>query len=101
MKRLLLMVMLVSNFPLLIVGLGSLLLIVFIILIIKSRQKKTTAKEETSYSQVNDKPDDDCLDQHKNGSYIAMSPWRGEVLRLLRGGGCYCGGVATGRAALQ
>ncbi|KAG5834634.1 hypothetical protein ANANG_G00263520 [Anguilla anguilla] len=78
MKRLLLMVMLVSNFPLLIVGLGSLLLIVFIILIIKSRQKKTTAKEETSYSQVNDKPDDDCLDQHKNGSYIAMSPVEGE-----------------------
>ncbi|KAJ8286655.1 hypothetical protein GJAV_G00041630 [Gymnothorax javanicus] len=77
MKTLLLVTMLVSNFPLLIVGLGAILLIVFISLIVWSRKKKTTAKEETNYKPVRGKPDEDILD--KNGSYIGMSPVEGET----------------------
>ncbi|KAJ8261387.1 hypothetical protein COCON_G00171100 [Conger conger] len=78
MRTMLLMVMLVSNFPLLIVGLGTILLIIFIILIVRSRQKKTTAVEDTDYKQVSDKPDEDLSDPQKNGSFIAMSPMEGE-----------------------
>lgn len=77
MRTLLLVSMLVSNFPLLIIGLGTILLIVFIGLIVWSRKKKTTAKEETNYKPVRGKPDEDILD--KNGSYIGMSPVEGET----------------------
>ncbi|XP_036385481.1 lysosome membrane protein 2-like [Megalops cyprinoides] len=80
MRTLLLMVMLVSNLPLLIVGMGVILLIVLIVLIYKSRQKKTTAKEDTAYTQVSDKAEelaDDPSNQYKNGSYIVMTPVEG------------------------
>ncbi|KAJ8262697.1 hypothetical protein COCON_G00151540 [Conger conger] len=94
MRTLLLIVTLVSNLPLLIVGMGALLLIVLVILVCRSRQKKnevkridfteafhsftTTAKEDTAYTQVSDKaedhPDNHGGQQMRNGSYIAMSP---------------------------
>ncbi|CAB1321692.1 unnamed protein product [Coregonus sp. 'balchen'] len=79
MRTLLLIVTLVSNFPLLIVGMGAILLIVFVILVCRSRQKKT-AKDETAYTQVSDKPEVEPSDNNhtnqpmRNGSYIAMSP---------------------------
>ncbi|KAJ8402135.1 hypothetical protein AAFF_G00373700 [Aldrovandia affinis] len=78
MRTLLLTVMLVSNFPLLIVGLGVLLLIVVIVLIYKDRQKKTTAKEDTDYTPVNHKQEEDNSNPQKSGPYIAMSPVEGE-----------------------
>lgn len=40
MRTLLLIVTLVSNFPLLIVGMGAILLIVLVVLVCRSRQKK-------------------------------------------------------------
>ncbi|XP_017267884.1 lysosome membrane protein 2a isoform X2 [Kryptolebias marmoratus] len=77
MRQLLLIVTLVSNFPLLIVGLGIILLLVLVILFCRNRQKKT-AKDDTAYTQVSDKPDDSAEkpanQPTKNGSYIAMSP---------------------------
>ncbi|KAG9354110.1 hypothetical protein JZ751_012234 [Albula glossodonta] len=78
MNKLLLMVMLVSNFPLLLIGLGAILLIALIILIYKAQQKKSTAKEDTDYTQVKDKPEEEYSVDHKNGSYIAMSQVEGE-----------------------
>ncbi|KAJ8285210.1 hypothetical protein GJAV_G00023570 [Gymnothorax javanicus] len=98
MSTLLLVVTLVSNFPLLILGLGIILLIVLVILLCRSRQKKnevkridfteafhsfaTTAKEDTAYTQVSGKGDDHLENrsgqQMKNGSYIAMSPVEAE-----------------------
>lgn len=93
MRTLLLIVNLVSNFPLLIVGLGIILLLVLVVLFCRNRQKKnevkridfteafhsfTTAKDDTAYTQVSDKPDDSsekpANQPMKNGSYIAMSP---------------------------
>ncbi|XP_011614298.2 lysosome membrane protein 2a isoform X1 [Takifugu rubripes] len=93
MRTLLLIVTLVSNFPLLIVGMGIILLLVLVVLFCRNRQKKsevkridfteafhslTTTKDETAYTQVSDKPDDpsqSATSQPKrNGSYIAMSP---------------------------
>uniref|UniRef100_A0A3Q2ST58 Scavenger receptor class B, member 2a n=1 Tax=Fundulus heteroclitus TaxID=8078 RepID=A0A3Q2ST58_FUNHE len=93
MRTLLLIVTLVSNFPLLIVGLGIILLLVLVVLFCRNRQKKnevkridfteafhsfTTAKDDTAYTQVSDKPDDSsdkpASQPTKNGSYIAMSP---------------------------
>ncbi|XP_014026997.1 lysosome membrane protein 2a [Salmo salar] len=95
MRTLLLIVTLVSNFPLLIVGMGAILLIVLVVLVCRSRQKKnevkridfteafhsfTTAKDETAYTQVSDKPEVEPSENNytnqpmRNGSYIAMSP---------------------------
>ncbi|XP_014850789.1 PREDICTED: lysosome membrane protein 2-like isoform X1 [Poecilia mexicana] len=93
MRTLLLIVTLVSNFPLLIVGLGIILLLVLVVLFCRNRQKKnevkridfteafhsfTTAKDDTAYTQVSDKLDDSsekpANQPMKNGSYIAMSP---------------------------
>uniref|UniRef100_A0A3B4WZ59 Scavenger receptor class B, member 2a n=1 Tax=Seriola lalandi dorsalis TaxID=1841481 RepID=A0A3B4WZ59_SERLL len=93
MRTLLLIVTLVSNFPLLIVGLGIILLLVLVVLFCRNRQKKnevkridfteafhsfTTAKEDTAYTQVSDKPDEPsetpANQPMRNGSYIAMSP---------------------------
>ncbi|XP_068166979.1 lysosome membrane protein 2a [Antennarius striatus] len=93
MKTLLLIVTLVSNFPVLIVGMGIILLLVLVILFCRSRQKKNevkridfteafhsfaTAKDDTAYTQVSDKPDDPSqtasTQPTRNGSYIAMSP---------------------------
>ncbi|XP_020325773.2 lysosome membrane protein 2 [Oncorhynchus kisutch] len=69
-QKLLLMVTLVSNFPLIIVGLGVLLLLVFICLIVCERKLKMTTKEDTSYSPVSNKEGDE-----KNVStYIGMTP---------------------------
>ncbi|MEQ2217587.1 hypothetical protein XENOCAPTIV_015648 [Xenoophorus captivus] len=77
MRMLLLIVTLVSNFPLLIVGMGIILLLVLIVLFFRNRQKKT-AKDDTAYTQVSDKLDDSsekpASQPMKNGSYIAMSP---------------------------
>uniref|UniRef100_A0A3B5KIW7 Scavenger receptor class B, member 2a n=1 Tax=Takifugu rubripes TaxID=31033 RepID=A0A3B5KIW7_TAKRU len=67
MRTLLLIVTLVSNFPLLIVGMGIILLLVLVVLFCRNRQKKsevkridfteafhslTTTKDETAYTQV-------------------------------------------------
>ncbi|XP_061836365.1 lysosome membrane protein 2a isoform X2 [Nerophis lumbriciformis] len=77
MRTLLLIVTLVSNFPLLIVGLGIILLLVLVVLFCRNRQKKT-AKDDTAYTQVSDKtdesPDAPASQPIRNGSYIAMSP---------------------------
>ncbi|XP_066567006.1 lysosome membrane protein 2a isoform X2 [Amia ocellicauda] len=80
MKNLLLIVTVVSNCPLIIVGLGAIMLVILIILICRARQIKTTAKEDTAYTQVSDKPEE-TLENHsstnqqlKNGPYISMSP---------------------------
>uniref|UniRef100_A0A3B3TQB2 Scavenger receptor class B, member 2a n=1 Tax=Poecilia latipinna TaxID=48699 RepID=A0A3B3TQB2_9TELE len=77
MRTLLLIVTLVSNFPLLIVGLGIILLLVLVVVFCRNRQKKT-AKDDTAYTQVSDKLDDSsekpANQPMKNGSYIAMSP---------------------------
>ncbi|XP_076006773.1 lysosome membrane protein 2a isoform X2 [Genypterus blacodes] len=78
MRTLLLIVTLVSNFPLLIVGLGLILLLVLVVLFCRNRQKKT-AKDETAYAPVSNKPDEpseaqkDSTQPTRNGSYIAMS----------------------------
>ncbi|XP_049907418.1 lysosome membrane protein 2a isoform X2 [Epinephelus moara] len=77
MRTLLLIVTLVSNFPLLIVGMGIILLLVLVVLFCRNRQKKT-AKDDTAYTQVSDKPDEPsetaANQPMRNGSYIAMSP---------------------------
>ncbi|KAL4660455.1 lysosome membrane protein 2-like [Arapaima gigas] len=92
MRTMLLIVTLVSNFPLFIVGLGAILLLVFVILICRSRQKKNavkriefteafhsfaTVKDDTAYTQVSSKPEEQQSSQPtqqlRNGSYIAMS----------------------------
>ncbi|XP_059192442.1 lysosome membrane protein 2a isoform X1 [Centropristis striata] len=93
MRTLLLIVTLVSNFPLLIVGMGIILLLVLVVLFCRNRQKKnevkridfteafhsfTTVKDDTAYIQVSDKPDEPsetpATQPMRNGSYIAMSP---------------------------
>ncbi|XP_023264420.1 lysosome membrane protein 2-like isoform X1 [Seriola lalandi dorsalis] len=83
-QKLLLIVTLVSNFPLIIVGLGVIMLFVFIILLLRARRQKnevkrivftkptyaTSAEDDTSYSPVNDKEKDDP----QNGTYIGLTP---------------------------
>ncbi|XP_056138966.1 lysosome membrane protein 2a isoform X2 [Lampris incognitus] len=77
MRTLLLIVTLVSNFPLLIVGMGLILLLVLVVLFCRNRQKKT-AKDDTAYAPVSDKPEEPtethASQPMRNGSYIAMSP---------------------------
>ncbi|XP_029016129.1 lysosome membrane protein 2a isoform X2 [Betta splendens] len=77
MRTLLLILTLVSNFPVLIVGMGIILLLVLLFLLCRNRQKKT-AKDDTAYTQVSGKPDEPsettANQPSKNGSYIAMSP---------------------------
>ncbi|KAM9742892.1 lysosome membrane protein 2a isoform 2-T3 [Menidia menidia] len=77
MRTLLLIVTAVSNFPLLIVGMGIILLMVLVVLFCRNRQKKT-AKDDTAYTQVSDKPEESsetpANQPMRNGSYIAMSP---------------------------
>ncbi|XP_039635772.1 lysosome membrane protein 2-like isoform X3 [Perca fluviatilis] len=68
--KLLLIVTLVSNFPLIIVGLGAILLAVLIILLVRARKQKTSTEEDTSYSRVSDKEKEDP----QNGTYIGLSP---------------------------
>ncbi|XP_044189029.1 lysosome membrane protein 2-like isoform X2 [Thunnus albacares] len=83
-QKLLLIVTIVSNFPLIIVGLGGIMLLIFIILLIRARKQKnevkrivftkpvyaTTAEDDTSYSPVSDKEKDDP----QNGTYIGLTP---------------------------
>ncbi|XP_056287956.1 lysosome membrane protein 2-like isoform X2 [Pseudoliparis swirei] len=66
--KLLLIVTLVSNFPLFIVGLGALLLAVFIILLIRARKQKSSTEGETSYSPVSGK------EKEENGTNIGLTP---------------------------
>uniref|UniRef100_UPI0037E9605A lysosome membrane protein 2-like isoform X2 n=1 Tax=Semicossyphus pulcher TaxID=241346 RepID=UPI0037E9605A len=68
--KLLLIVTLVSNFPLIFVGLGAIMLAVFLILLYRARQQNTSAEEDTSYSPVSDKEKDDS----HNGTYIGLTP---------------------------
>ncbi|XP_029024959.1 lysosome membrane protein 2-like isoform X2 [Betta splendens] len=69
-KKLLTITVVVSNFPLIIVGLGGILLIVLIVLLFRNCNEKSAADEDTSYSPVNEKEKDDP----QNGSYIGMTP---------------------------
>uniref|UniRef100_A0A3Q1EBT4 Scavenger receptor class B, member 2c n=1 Tax=Acanthochromis polyacanthus TaxID=80966 RepID=A0A3Q1EBT4_9TELE len=69
-QKLLLIVTLVSNFPLFIVGLGGIMLVVFIILLIRARKQKTSTEDDTSYVPVNSKEKDDP----QNGTYIGLTP---------------------------
>ncbi|XP_051268495.1 lysosome membrane protein 2 isoform X1 [Dicentrarchus labrax] len=83
-QKLLLIVTLVSNFPLIIVGLGTIMLIVFIILLAKARKQKnevkrivftkplyaTSTEDDTSYSPVSDKEKEDP----QNGTFIGLTP---------------------------
>uniref|UniRef100_A0A9J8CIN4 Uncharacterized protein n=2 Tax=Cyprinus carpio TaxID=7962 RepID=A0A9J8CIN4_CYPCA len=77
MRTLLLIVTVVSNFPVIIVGLGVILLVVLIFLVCRNRQRKT-AKDETAYTQVSNQAEDSPENRNnqplRNGSYIAMSP---------------------------
>ncbi|XP_056875866.1 lysosome membrane protein 2-like isoform X1 [Takifugu flavidus] len=73
----------VSNFPLIIVGLGVVMLAIFVVLLIRARQQKNEVKrivftkalysasteEDTSYSPVNDKEKEDP----QNGTYIGLA----------------------------
>eukprot|EP00066_Takifugu_rubripes_P002988 XP_003965271.1 PREDICTED: lysosome membrane protein 2 isoform X1 [Takifugu rubripes] len=73
----------VSNFPLIIMGLGVVMLAIFIVLLIRARQQKNEVKrivftkalysasteEDTSYSPVNDKEKEDP----QNGTYIGLA----------------------------
>ncbi|KAK2872216.1 hypothetical protein Q8A67_022113 [Cirrhinus molitorella] len=70
-QKLLLIVTLVSNFPLVLVALGVILLLVCIILTIRFYQNKPSAKKDTSYAPVSAKVDDQ---DEKNGTYIGMMP---------------------------
>lgn len=72
--KLLLIVTLVSNFPLIIVGLGAIMLLVFIVLMVRERKQKTMAKEDTSYTPVSHKEGEPLDNQSKNGTYIGLSP---------------------------
>ncbi|XP_045922588.1 lysosome membrane protein 2-like isoform X1 [Micropterus dolomieu] len=81
--KLLLIVTVVSNLPLIIVGLGAILLIVLIILLVRARKQKNEVKrivftkplyaasteEDTSYSPVSDKEKEDP----QNGTFIGLT----------------------------
>ncbi|XP_061589663.1 lysosome membrane protein 2-like isoform X2 [Cololabis saira] len=67
--KLLMISTMVSNFPLMIVGLGGILLVVLIILLVRARKQKTSHEDDTSYSPVNDNEKDD-----QNGTFIGMTP---------------------------
>lgn len=68
--KLLLIVNLVSNFPLIIVALGAIMLAVFILLLVRARKQKTTSEDETSYAPVSGKEKEDP----QNGTYIGLTP---------------------------
>ncbi|XP_069579067.1 lysosome membrane protein 2-like isoform X2 [Brachyistius frenatus] len=68
--KLLLIVTLVSNFPLIIVALGTIMLAVFIILLVRARKQKSSTEDDTSYSPVSDKEKEDP----QNGTYIGLTP---------------------------
>ncbi|XP_070780729.1 lysosome membrane protein 2-like isoform X2 [Enoplosus armatus] len=68
--KLLVIVTVVSNFPLIIVGLGAILLVVLIILLVRARKQKSSTEDDTSYSPVSDKEKEDP----QNGTYIGLTP---------------------------
>lgn len=80
--KLLLIANLVSNFPLIIVGLGAIMLAVFILLLVRAHKHKngannvvftkalyTTTEDETSYSPASGKEKEDP----QNGTYIGVT----------------------------
>ncbi|XP_053266680.1 lysosome membrane protein 2 isoform X1 [Pleuronectes platessa] len=81
--KLLSIVKVVSNFPLIIVGLGVIMFLVLVVLLVIDRRQKnevkrivftkaqyaTSAEEDTSYSPVNDKEKDDP----QNGTFIGLT----------------------------
>ncbi|KAK9954920.1 hypothetical protein ABG768_014834 [Culter alburnus] len=69
--KLLLIVTLVSHFPLILATLGIILLSVAIILAYRFYKNKPSAKKDTSYAPVSAKADDQ---DEKNGTYIGMTP---------------------------
>ncbi|KAG7257449.1 hypothetical protein CRUP_007753 [Coryphaenoides rupestris] len=72
---LLLIVTLVSNLPLIIVGLGAILLLVFILLLVRShRQRKNPAKGDASYTAVSCKE----KEEPQNGTDMHMMPLAGD-----------------------
>ncbi|XP_056586962.1 lysosome membrane protein 2 [Triplophysa dalaica] len=71
-QKLLLIVTLVSYFPLLLVALGVLLLLITIVLLVRFRQNESkSVKKNTSYTPVSGKTDDP---EEKNGTYIGLTP---------------------------
>ncbi|XP_037121326.1 lysosome membrane protein 2-like [Syngnathus acus] len=68
--KLLSIVKVVSNFPLIFVALGLIMLLILIVLLIRERKEKDNAEENTSYSPVNEKEKEDP----QNGSYIGLTP---------------------------
>lgn len=81
--KLLLIVNLVSNFPLIIVGLGAIMLAVLVLLLVRARNQKneannveftkaryTTTEDETSYTPASGKEKEDP----QNGTYIGLAP---------------------------
>uniref|UniRef100_A0A8C2JFB5 Lysosome membrane protein 2-like n=1 Tax=Cyprinus carpio TaxID=7962 RepID=A0A8C2JFB5_CYPCA len=70
-QKLLLIVTLVSHFPLILVAMGVILVLVSIILAIRFYQNKPSAKKDTSYVPVSAKVDDQ---DEKNGTFIGMTP---------------------------
>ncbi|KAG7249391.1 hypothetical protein CRUP_001108 [Coryphaenoides rupestris] len=74
-EKLLLIVTLVSNLPLIIVGLGAILLLVFILLLVRShRQRKNPAKGDASYTAVSCKE----KEEPQNGTDMHMMPLAGD-----------------------
>ncbi|XP_073727741.1 lysosome membrane protein 2 [Misgurnus anguillicaudatus] len=71
-QKLLLIVTLVTYFPLIFVALGVILLLITIILYIRTKQHKpSSAQKDTAYTPVSAKPDDP---EEKNGAYIGLTP---------------------------
>lgn len=68
-NKLLLIVNIVSNFPLIIVALGAIMLAVFILLLVRARKQKTSSEDETSYTPVSAKEKEDP----QNGTYIGLT----------------------------
>ncbi|KAM9735633.1 lysosome membrane protein 2-like isoform 1-T1 [Menidia menidia] len=83
-QKLLLISKMVTNFPLIFVGLGGILVLVLIFLLVRAHQQKnevkrfvfskavyaTSAEEDGSYAPVSDKEKDDP----QNGTYIGLTP---------------------------
>ncbi|XP_057674798.1 lysosome membrane protein 2-like [Corythoichthys intestinalis] len=67
--KLLTIVSVVSNFPLIFVALGGIMLVVLIVLLIRERKQKASTEDNTSYSPVNEKEKEDP----QNGTYIGLS----------------------------
>ncbi|XP_051962242.1 lysosome membrane protein 2-like [Xyrauchen texanus] len=70
-QNLLLIVTLVSHFPLILVSLGVILLFVTIILIVRYCQNKPSVEKDTSYTPVSAKSDEP---DEKNGTCIGLTP---------------------------